>query len=522
MLSKLHLNAPKSAAGRIENFDGNASKQGLLAHPVGRKSDVQEEDGTLNHSNHVRLKVHSAEYCISRARSIGKESRLSIRHDQSSRPRGFSSSRDGDETAEMWKRAIRAESMSRSQRRSASSEQVSTHIIRQEHSDHGQIPQAPRPSEDERNNGSDSYVHSPTCTELPTQEDEDTFRQLLVRSNTILEEWAHQLEDQEREAKTKSRALPSASCSVAKTPKTPPASWAKFSSHNREGRNAVAGEMDNVRPKDFAVKEVSAAGEISWKTDKGDAGSPTHRNIVRSFSDKLTHPFKSRWCKLSPGRSTTPSKDKSMRGERRSSIQKSGDLEYPELELLPTVGGYKELNALEKEINEMKGLAGPKFATPSNETGATTNRQSLTEKMAKAFQHDGSSDAGLLNASDATSFAQGQPNFVRISSPEGHLDQAITKDSTNSSTERYATPFTHLSSCVDDDSRSITPETSTHLPPIAQTPVTVSLNASAVRRMSFCISKETSELGTQVIRSGSWSGCGGSRRRSAPPTTTSD
>lgn len=526
LLSKLCLNRPKEIEGGIENFDGNGSKQILWAHSVGQESDIQEEDGVSSHSIHGHLKIPSIDYGIGTARSIGNEPRSSTRQERFSRSRGFSSSRDGDETAEMWKRAIQAESMSRHHRRSTSSQRVITHNTRQDYSDHAQVPQAPRPSEDGRSSGSDSPVHSPTCTAPSTQKDEDTFRQSLVRSNTILEEWARQLEDQERTAKTESRALPSASSSVSKNSKTPPASWARFPSHNREGRNAVAGEMDSVTRKDFAVEEMSAAGELIWTTDKGDAGAPAHRNVARSLSDKLTQPFKSRWRKYGPGRLTTPSKDKSMRGKRRSSIQMSGILEYPELELLPTVGGYQEIQALQRGINEIKGLSGLESPTFCDNTGATTTRQSLTEKMARALQHDGNSDAGPSKATDATSFAQERSNFVRIYLSEtpamqvAHWDPVVTKDSTNSSQERYATPFTHLSSCTDDDSRPVTPGTIAQVLPTLQTPSSVNIHASVVRRGSFCSFKETSKLGTQVFRSGSWSGCDGSRQRSAPRANT--
>lgn len=484
-LASLQLTLPNDTLAATENFDGNYSENVLLVHPAGSKSNTSQ-DGSPSRSAHGHLKVPSTEHGLFRARPTSKSPRALTRCEVSPRPRGFSSSKDGDDTAAMWGRAIRAESVTRSHRGSTSSQQIISHVPQDEASDHGQLPQGPWPSEDGRSSRFDSHVHSPTCHELPSQEDEDVFRQSLVRSNTILEEWARQLQIQEKEAEVNSRTLSSSTHPAAKTSRIPPASWSRFPSHNREDRNSVAGEADNVFPKDFAVKKISAAGNVSWTTDKDGIGAPSPRSLIRSFSDKFTHSFKSRWFNIVPGRPTTPSKDKSMRGKRRSSIQTSGNLEYPELELLPTVGGYSELQALEKEINEMKGLARLNMQPSSDELNTEASRHSLTEKMTRVMQHDGGSDAELSRASDTASFVEGQASFMRSCLPEletpatqiASLDPIITQGSSGSSRERYLTPFTHLSSCPSDSSRPGTPINNLPLPPTSHTLGFVTINAS--------------------------------------------
>lgn len=462
LLASLQLTLPKVTLAAAKNFDGNFSEILLSARPAGSKYKMPQ-NGNPSLSDHGHLKVPSTDHSLIKARSTSKSPRASTLCQGRSHSRGFSSSKDGDDTAAMWGRAIRAESGARSHRRSTSSQHIIPHSMQEEPSDHGQLPQGPRPSEDGRSGRYDSRVHSPTCHELPTQEDEEVFRKSLMRSNTILEGWARQIQIQESEVEKNNRMPSSPSRPPAKTSSIPPASWSRFPSHNREDRNSAAGVPDNVTPKDFAVKNVSAAGDVSWTTDMDENGGPSHRNIVRSFSDKFTHSIKSRWLKIVPGRPTTPSSDKSMRGKRRSSIQTSGYLEYPELELLPTAGGYSELRALEKEINEMKGLSGSRTQPSSNELHTTANRQSLTEKMTGVLQHDGSSDAELSTASDTASFVEGQASIMRICSPEtpatqiAYPDPAITKGSSTSSGNRYLTPLTHLSSCPSNPSRPATP-----------------------------------------------------------------
>lgn len=474
-LVKLKASVTQETVGAIENCKGNFPVNFLSAH-LSEDKFLTQKDGSEDPLDDCHLKVPSTGHgdephgLKGKPRPPIKSPRLSTKRDESLHPRGFSSSKDGDDTAAMWGRALRAESVTRSHRSSTSSRQVAIlHPTPEAASAHGQFSQGHQPSEDGRARRSDSVVHSPSCHELPVQEDEEEFRKSLVRSNIVLEEWARQLQHQERRLAAKSQAQPSAHQPHATPWKLPPASWSRYPSYDREERNADAGKMDNVITKDFAVKAVSPTDDISWVTDKGVTGAPSHRSVVRSLSDKFTHSFKFRWAKVIPGQPKTPHKDKSMRGARRSSIQTSGILEYPELELLPTAGGYSELQALEKEINEMKGLSGVNTRAPSNKLVTTTttgNRRQLTEKMAGGvLQHDGGSDADLSRTTDMGVLVERRTRAVRICSPDNPaigivcLDPMFADYSSGSSRERYLTPCTHLSSCQSVKSRPVTPHT---------------------------------------------------------------
>lgn len=482
------------------NFDGKGPDQTFSTTPAVRESGAERSD----HRNaHIQghLQVPSTEFNM--AKSVGKNSRLSNYSDGSPRSRGCSSSRDGDETAEMWKRALRA-SGSKSPKRSTSSQRVTSQYVGAESKDDENHLRAPCPSKVECRSGSDSLVQSPACIEPPTQEDEEQFRQSLIRSNKVLEDWSQQLKRQEHNAVTNICPLTCGPRPIYTKPKTPPASWARFPSHNREERNAAAGESDNVKPRDFAVKEMSAAGIITWTTDKVVDGGPRQRSIVRSVSDKFTQPFKSRWSKLIPGRAGVQFRNRSMRG----SIQAYGDLEYPELELLPKAGGYKELLALEREINEMKGHVDPKLGADYDQSANSVNKSSLVEKMVDVLQGDGSIDAEIRRPKDVVTSLDTEGSFSQKCLPTTPaaqmkcLHQVPGKDETSSSGERYATPLTQFSF-----SRPPTPQSADLLPASAHTPHSIQSDASVIRHKSLCLPKKNLDMSDRSS----------GRRRSAPP-----
>lgn len=366
-------------------------------------------------------------------------------------------------------------------------------------------------------------MHSPLCKAHPEHGGEAAFRESLRRSTTILEDWAQQIEIQEHGFQKKGEERTPASFSPHKTTNMPPASWAKFPSFNRDERNAAAGVDDMVKPRDFAVKEISTSGNITWATDRMEDGPPCQKGIARTFSDKFSHTFKSRLSKLIPGRSWTPSRDRSIFGERRSSIQIAGDLEYPELEILPTAGGYRELQALESEIHEMKGIMDSKTRSSHEDSAASQLTPGLAEQMATAMlQHDGSSEPGLSQASDTGSFVEAKASFVQIRSPETptlqirYPETTRAKESTGSTVERYATPYSHLSSTGNEASSSGTPNIIIKLLPSTHSPSSIKSAGSLMRRASL---RATSDVDTCAFSTHIWQSQQDPRRRSVPMLT---
>ncbi|KAH6971724.1 hypothetical protein BKA56DRAFT_621437 [Ilyonectria sp. MPI-CAGE-AT-0026] len=135
----------------------------------------------------------------------------------------------------------------------------------------------------------------------------------------------------------------------------PPNSWARFPSHTREERVMHATTKDNVKPKDFAIKEIAPDGRVLWATDKGLAEeAPYDGTLTRSFSMRMSKAVKSKLTWFLPTKNVPEDVGKRS-WKTRASSHGAKQLEYPELEILPTGSGYKELQALEKEIKNMKG-----------------------------------------------------------------------------------------------------------------------------------------------------------------------
>lgn len=502
ILCGLHLTIPsQSTMADLSKFDGTGSEQSACLPRSSNRPDSRAKRVSQS-SGHLHLKVPYNDCGKAKAKSKS----ISPKHSQRSGrfTRGFSSSKDGDETAEMWKRALRTKSVAISPRSSTSVQlSDSRSIIR-------------RPVDS-------SQDHSPTCSEVPPQDEDTRVWQSLAKSNTVLEEWARQLKDQERRAKANTRALAFTSCDTPKNSSLPPTSWSRFSSHNREERNATAGPDDHVNPKDFAVKGVSVEGEVTWTTDKDDAGLFSRKSMVRSFSDRFTQPLNSRWSKLMRSRSTTPSKDKSMVGKRRSSLQASGDLEYPELELLPTSGGYKELRALEREIDEMKGFVGPDIRVSSD--GEAT-RPSLTERMGNLAQHD-----GIFESTSNKNRCDGS-NPMRRSSPQARRhqgtliggirahDTASANNLTHSAGQKCTIHFSRMTRRPFESSYSSFLSNGNRQLKIPLSPISSRTSMSTIRRASMAGQRENINLTIPIPRCKSWSGRDSIRRPSAFLLTT--
>ncbi|KUI73985.1 hypothetical protein VM1G_09162 [Cytospora mali] len=501
LLNKLRQSVPKRHKPEtFENLDGNGSDRIASVNEPLRKPDPQPySTSSPKTSDHGHLKIPVAGYGSRRERSSGTSLRSSRKSGESERPRGFSSSKEGDETAQIWKRALRAETESRSPRGSLLSNVPEAPPLSGAVSEVKGVPTTPQPSNNKSLSPSPPGIHSPTCSERPSRDNEATFRETLMRSNAILQQWANQLDNEVVEAEERSRDHASVSGLFLQATRMPLASWARFPSHTRKERNATAGEADDIKSRDFAVKKISAAGEVNWTTDKLHGGLPPPTGIGHSFSGKFASTIKARWSKFIPGSSGTPSRKRLMQGGRRSSIQAGGNLEYPELELLPSAYRYKELRALEREIDEIKGVKS-KSRISSDPTFAQHGRPSLIDKMAGALQqHDGGFGDQLSKTNDTASFVE-EASIVRIRAPDTpaiqirSTDVAHTKDVSESTEERYATPFSHFTASDYEPSRAATPdfETNIRLPSTTHSPSSVKSFESVVRRESL---RSTPDLG---------------------------
>ncbi|XXG97335.1 methionine-synthesizing 5- methyltetrahydropteroyltriglutamate--homocysteine methyltransferase [Hypoxylon texense] len=187
-------------------------------------------------------------------------------------------------------------------------------------------------------------------------------------SNSVLREWVNLMNDEGSQAHVEPRSE-----LQNRSPlrfKTPPASWAKWPSHTRLERNGPAGERDDMISKDFTVRAGSNGSGTTWSTDKpNDSPKRYITPESRSLSAQVGKVVKGGLDKVVQG---TLNRDRRASAESDRGRQKSyGHLEYPELEILPMNGGYKELQALEKQIDSMKRgsvIAEGQFALSSSDS----------------------------------------------------------------------------------------------------------------------------------------------------------
>ena len=136
-------------------------------------------------------------------------------------------------------------------------------------------------------------------------------------------------------------------------PRKFPEAWARFPSHNRAERNADDESADPVTPEEpaFISRPIPETTQTAVSGDISDH----HRNKVighrhkNSMSSKLGKALKSGLNKLVHSRrSSEVSWNDSHNDQARA------NLEYPELAIEPTEAGYRELEALGREIRRLK------------------------------------------------------------------------------------------------------------------------------------------------------------------------
>ncbi|KAI0384820.1 hypothetical protein F5Y04DRAFT_277553 [Hypomontagnella monticulosa] len=211
-------------------------------------------------------------------------------------------------------------------------------------------------------------------------------------SSSVLREWVNLMNDQDSDLLAEPRAEPR-----SRTPRkfrTPPASWARWPSHTRQERTGPAGKEDNVIPKDFAVRADSNDSGMNWSTDKpSDSPKKYVAPISRSLSAQLGRAVKGGLSRVVGG---TLNRDTRTSSEAYRSRQKpDGRLEYPELEIIPMQGGYREIQALEQQIDTMKRgsvSAENQLARLPSDSTRTPLSMRLAEEVHK-MQHRASKDS---------------------------------------------------------------------------------------------------------------------------------
>jgi len=163
------------------------------------------------------------------------------------------------------------------------------------------------------------------------EEYQKRFEERVAVKELVMDSWEAEMEATAAKAKAKSRNI------VKKSkPNLPdhryPASWSRFPSHDRSERLSSASVVDRVDVKDFA-KLGKKDGEIVWCLAHEDDGHHTEleylkrkKGILDKVKERIDHEVY---------RTDTQVQQASSSKGRRGSLSMAGELEYPELEVLP-------------------------------------------------------------------------------------------------------------------------------------------------------------------------------------------
>ncbi|KAK9416297.1 hypothetical protein SUNI508_01714 [Seiridium unicorne] len=288
--------------------------------------------------------------------------------------------------------------------------------------------------------GDKSGIQSPKPRPVTGHDDTQLTSASLEASNHILKEWQHQIQS---EVSGIDRA-PSFTTHIYATrnPSVIPESWAKWSSHDRAERNGATGSADHVTPRDFVIVSNTVGNDAKRSVEKeSHAPAPDHNHATQkqtSFSSKLGRTFRGSFAKFLPNQDCPQSGLDNVTENYKRRPGSTGHLEYPELELLPSHGGYKELEALEKTIDHIKRPPVTIGTRPRGLSGASS-RTPLSLRFAQdvhKYQHDnrnGSIETGEL------------PNVTEIQHPNTPVGGQPASRTISGTTQAFDTPTSHIS-----------------------------------------------------------------------------
>ncbi|KAI8625772.1 hypothetical protein F5Y19DRAFT_488780 [Xylariaceae sp. FL1651] len=270
--------------------------------------------------------------------------------------------------------------------------------------------------------------------------------------DSVLQEWVDQVGADDARHQTESRL----NIPKRRPPRlrTPPASWAKWPSHTRQERTTSAGVKDSISTKDF-VEIMNTQRHNNAAADKALMKGREFTSSSRTLSSQIGKTLRSSWNKVvihKDSLSRTPERVPVARDTRKS----QEFLEYPELELLPTAEGYKEVRALEQQIDNMKrrSIAERRMIRQSSSESSKRPRTTRLAEEVHKIRCEDKSPPGV----EIEYPAKFQP-AAHLLTPSHALSASRSKSCTS---ELFGTPQSHLSyeDCVQiqmlgDDNHSL-------------------------------------------------------------------
>jgi len=176
------------------------------------------------------------------------------------------------------------------------------------------------------------------------------FEERVAVKELVMDSWEAEIEATAAKAKAKSKNIVKKSKPTGPDHRYP-ASWSRFPSHNRTERLSSASVVDRVEAKDFA-NLGRKDGEIVWCLAHEDDGHHTEleylkrkKGVLDKVKEKIDHEVY---------RTDTQVQQQNSSKGRRGSLSMAGELEYPELEVLPLsmINAAQNPEEAEKEFKE--------------------------------------------------------------------------------------------------------------------------------------------------------------------------
>ncbi|KAJ5041149.1 uncharacterized protein L3040_005701 [Drepanopeziza brunnea f. sp. 'multigermtubi'] len=224
------------------------------------------------------------------------------------------------------------------------------------------------------------------------------FQERLAVKELVLGSWEDEMAATAAKAKTKSKNIVK-NYKLTGPDKRYPATWSRFDSESRVERCISAGAMDRVNVKDFAVLGHRDDGEIIWCLEHDDDGHHAEIEIVHEgLTGRLGNKIKHKAYRFD-----TQDEQSQQTSGRRGSLSVAGELEYPELEVLPfTLRTQEEMVA---EIDAEQELERKKQEQEKEAKKQHIPKLAVRHKV----NVDGSLDVQLDTATDGVSIAD--PRF---------------------------------------------------------------------------------------------------------------
>ncbi|KAH7407644.1 hypothetical protein BKA64DRAFT_426615 [Cadophora sp. MPI-SDFR-AT-0126] len=163
------------------------------------------------------------------------------------------------------------------------------------------------------------------------EEYNERFQERLAVKELVMDSWEDEMAATAAKAKAKSRTVVKKSKQATMPDKRYPLTWSRYNSETRDERCISAGAGDQIDVKDFAALGHNEDGEVIWCLEHDDNGHHAEiAEIRKRLRDKVGDRIKHKAYKFDTG-----DEQSQQTGGRRGSLTVAGELEFPELEVLP-------------------------------------------------------------------------------------------------------------------------------------------------------------------------------------------